>query len=504
MTMSSKVDHAAQPEVSLPALRSGRRPLVPLIVAAAFLMESIDSTVLNTSIPTIATDLRVMPLTLHMAITVYTLSLAVFIPMSGWLADRVGAKRLFCGALGLFMLGSALCGASQNLEGLLAARALQGFGGAMTTPVGRLILLRSFDKRDLAWAMSFMVTPVLIGPFLGPLLGGLITTYASWRWIFYLNLPVGAAAIAATLAFIAPDPEIPRRRFDLKGFLLVALAFACLQLSIENTTAPFLPGFMRLIVALLIPGAALLYVYGARNTAHPALDLTLLRSRTFRIGVLAGSLCRVGLNGQPFLLPLLFQLCYGLSALQSGSITFTAAIGSLITRPLMVPLLRRFGFRRLMLVTPILGAIVIAGCAGFTSTTPRPLLMAYLVLSSLVSSVQFNAQNMLIYAELPPDRLSASVSIAAVAQQISMGLGISLAATFLAVVGNPATGPVQRDFTLVFLLMAVIPLLSLPQFLRLRSEDGAEVSGWRADRKAKPSDAIPRFWPGRDRRRDPA
>ena len=244
----------------------------------------------------------------------------------------------------------------------------------------------------------------------------------------------------------------------------------------------------------------------ARSTAHPALDLTLLRSRTFRIGVLAGSLCRIGMNGQPFLLPLLFQLCYGLSALQSGSITFTAAIGSLMTRPLMVPLLRRFGFRRLMLVTPILGAIVRLQAAPPLRARRRgPLLMAYLVLSSLVSSVQFNAQNMLIYAELPPDRLSASVSIAAVAQQISMGLGISIAATFLAVVGNPATGLVQRDFTLVFLLMAVIPLLSLPQFLRLRPEDGAEVSGWRADRKKRNRfHAIPWFWSGRVRLRDSA
>jgi EmrB/QacA subfamily drug resistance transporter len=466
---------------SLPPILAptSRSPAVPLIVAAAFLMESIDSTVLTTSIPKIAADLGVTSLKLHLAIAVYTLSLAIFIPISGWLADRFGARRVFCFAIGIFMVGSALCGVSGSLEGLLGARALQGLGGALMTPVGRLILLRSFARRDLAWAMSFMVTPVLIGPFLGPLVGGAITTYATWRWIFFINLPIGAVAIAATVTFIAADREIARRKFDVRGFLLVTLAFVCLQLSIESATAPFLPSVARVIVALLAPAAAALYFRVSRDEQHPALDLRLLRLRPFRIGVLAGSLCRIGMNGQPFLLPLLFQLSYGLSALQSGSITFTAAIGSLITRPLMVPLLRRFGFRRLMIVTPILGSLMVAGCASFSIATPRALLMSYLVLASLISSVQFNAQNMLIYAELPAEKLSAGVGIAGVAQQISMGLGISIAATLLGAVGDPVAGPVQRDFVIVFLMMATIPLMSLPQFLRLGPMDGAEVSGWR-------------------------
>ena len=476
------------PELAIVSPQGARRRIIPLVVAFAFMMEAIDANVLTTSIPAMAADLHRAPLSLHLAITVYTLSLAIFIPVSGWIADRFGPRRVFCAALALFVLGSAACGAAQGFGILIAARALQGLGGAMTTPVGRLILLRSFAKKDLASAMSLMVAPVLIGPLIGPLMGGAITTYASWRWIFYLNLPLGVAGVALTLLYISPDPPVIRRRFDVAGFLLIMLGFGCLQLTIENLANPFLAKGERLVAACLVPLSALLYNRVSRATLHPAIDLSLLRQRTFRIGILAGSLCRIGLNAQPFLLPLLFQLVYGLSPIQSGSITFISALGVLCTRPLMVPALRHLGFRRLMLTVSACGACLVAICGLFAAATPHAQVMAVLLVASFSTSILFNAQNMLIYSDLSPRHLSDAVSIGVVAQQVSMSLGISVAATLLAAL-QTASLTTQQDFTEVFFIMATFPLAGCLYFMRLQPMDGLEVSRWRgAEAITEPGD----------------
>ena len=456
-----------------------RRWLIPLVVAFGFLMEQLDSTIITVAIPNMAASLHETPVRLSLAITSYLLSLAVFIPISGWIADRFGARSVICAAFAVFTMASAVCGLATNLPMLVAMRVLQGVGGAMMTPVGRLILLRSFPRAQLVRAMSYVSIPSLIGPTLGPIVGGLITTYASWRWIFYVNIPFGVLAILVASRAVENVRGAAPTRFDTPGFLMCGAALALLQFFLETVGRGAVgPGLQVAAVAVGV-GCMVLYLRYARRRDNPVLDLTLFRMRTFRIGSLAGGLCRIGISAPSFLLPLLLQLGFGLSPIQSGSLTFATSLGAAPIRLVSTVALRRFGFGRLLVGNSVVCAAAIAGLATLSRNTPHWLIFLAILGMGLVRSVQFNGVQMLSYSEMPQARLSRATSLGSVVQQLTMGLGVSISAALLGVLAGPGHVPSVPQFRAVFVLIALLPLAAMPGFLTLRPEDGAEVSGHR-------------------------
>lgn len=468
------------PDADYPATRSRKlRLLIPLTVAFAFLMEQLDSTIITTAIPDIARSLGVTPLQMNLAITSYILSLAVFIPVSGWIADRFGARRVFASALAIFTAASALCGLADTLPELLAMRVVQGFGGAMMTPVGRLILLRAFPRSQLVTAMTYMTVPAIIGPTVGPLLGGVLTTYASWRWLFYVNIPVGLLGIALALRYVDDVRVASPPPFDVPGFLLCGAGLALLQFALENVGQPALPplGVAGLLGAAI--GLLLLYGRHALRRPDPALDLGLFRIRTFRVSTLAGGLSRMGANAVPFMLPLMLQVGFGLTPVQSGSLTFVTSLGAIVVRPLSVLMLRALGFRTLLIGNAVVCAAVIAGFALIRADTPHQVIFLYVLLFGVVRSVQFMTTNTLTYADTPAHKLSSSTSLGGVVQQLTISFGVSVAAALLGVIAGPGRTPAAADFHLAFLLVACITLVSAPGFLWLKPQDGAHVSGAR-------------------------
>ena len=452
------------------------RLLIPLIVAFAFLMEQLDSTIITTAIPDMARELRVTPLAMNVAITSYILSLAVFIPVSSWFADRFGTRQVFAGALVIFTLGSALCGLSDNLPTLVAMRVLQGFGGAMMTPVGRLVLLRSFPRSELVTAMTYMMVPAVIGPTIGPLLGGFLTTYATWRWLFYVNIPVGVAGIALALRFFSDGRASEPPRFDMAGFLLVGAGLALLQFALENLGHPLLPRSGVALVALTGAACLALFAWHALRVGEPALDIRLFAIRTLRVSTLAGGVSRTGANAVPFMLPLMLQLGFGLTPLQSGSLTFVTALGTLAVRPASAGLLRLVGFRPLLIGNAVLAAIVIAAFALIGPATPHWLIIAQVLAFGIVRSTQFVTTNTLTYADTPAAKLSRSTSLGGVVQQLTVSLGVAMGATLLSAIAGPAVVPSVADFHLAFVIVALVMLASAPGFLLLRRDDGAHVS----------------------------
>src|SRR5437867_3644463 len=356
---------AAFPTTAEPRLRI----LIPLIVGCAFFMEGLDSTMIAVSIPAMAKSLGESPLRLNLVITTYLLSLAVFIPVSGWIADRFGARRVLCAAVLIFAGGSALCGLATNLPMLVAMRIVQGFGGAMMTPVGRLILLRSFPRAGLVSASNWLTIPAMIGPMVGPIVGGTLTSYASWRWIFYLNIPIGVIggglALWLVVNFRAPAPA----RFDLVGFVIAGVGLFLLELAIENVGRPMLPpalGFTFFPLAMIM---LLAYWHHARHSPSPVLDLNLLSIKTFNIGTVTGGLCRMGLDATPFMLPLLFQVGFGLSPMQAGILSFSSTLGAMLVRTFSRVLLRWAGFRRTLVWGAVASAAITGGYALLSADT---------------------------------------------------------------------------------------------------------------------------------------
>lgn len=453
------------------------RLLIPLVVAIAFLMEQLDATIVTTAIPDMARALDTSAVHLSLAVSAYVLTLAVFIPVSGWFADRYGARRVFVAALGLFTAGSALCGAADSFATLVAMRVLQGLGGAMMTPVGRLILLRSFPRERLVTAMTYTTLPAIIGPVVGPLLGGYLTTYLSWRWIFYVNVPVGLLGMALALRHVQPTPAEESPGFDLVGFALFGAAIGLLQFAIEGLARSGAAATALLTVA----AAALLlgFLRHARGLQRPAVDLSLLRERAFGVATLSGGLCRMAMNAPLVLLPLMLQLGLGMSPLQSGGLTFLASLGSPLIRLFLGKALRRLGFRGMLIGSALACTGILAAFALVGTGTPRALIAAMIVAFGLVRSTQYMSSNTLAYADVAPERLSRATSLGGLLQQLTVSFGVSLGAALLGLLGGRGAVPGLAQFHAAYLLLALLPLLAIPGFTRLRPQDGAEVSGYR-------------------------
>ncbi|HEY1941886.1 MAG TPA: DHA2 family efflux MFS transporter permease subunit [Roseiarcus sp.] len=455
--------------------------LTALIVATALFMENMDGTVLATSLPAIAQDLKQDPIVLKLALTSYMLTLAVFIPASGWVADKLGARTVFCSAIITFTLGSICCGASTSLPTLIAARVFQGFGGAMMVPVGRLVLLRSTPKSQMVNALAYLTVPALIGPVVGPPLGGFITTYFQWRWIFWINVPIGLIGVALTLRFIENIRERDVGRFDFKGFFLSGPGLLSLIFGLTLLGSNLAPA--SVMATLIVGGLALLvaYVRHARRVPDAIIDLGLLRTPTFFAGVVGGFIFRIGIGAIPFLLPLLLQIGFGLTPFESGSLTFAAAAGAMAMKFSAATILRRIGFRRVLIFNAVLSAAFIASYGLFGVQTPHWLMLAPLLVGGFFRSLEFTALNAIIYADVDQARMSRATSFASVAQQMSGAIGVAIAAASVEAFRYGLSGGelVARDMTLTFGVVALVTLGSVPIFLRLKPDAGAQVSGQR-------------------------
>ena len=455
-----------------------RDRLIPAIVASPLFLQNLDSSVMVTALPSIATSLAVPPLHLNLAITAYLLSLAVFLPVSGWLADRLGARRVFCLAIALFSLGSALCGMADSMPELVVFRILQGLGGAMMVPVGRLILLRAVPPEGMVAAMVWFTVPAVIGRMMGPLFGGVIVTFASWRWIFLVNIPFGLLAIALTLAFVSDDPPaVDPVPFDFGGFAMLALSM--LLGALETAGRAMVPVVVSWLAALL--GALLLWLYTRhiRQNAHPLIDLAILRHRTFRLSVYGGLPLRIGLGAVPFLLPLMLQLGFGLSPLASGMLTMATSVGALGTRVVMTQTIRRFGFRKLLISATVFSSLFYMGYSQFTPGTPHLLLFVVLMMGGLATSMCMICLGTLGFSEIPAPRMSHATALSAMAQQVSLSFGVVLAAALLAGSswwhGGNGIALQPGDFSPAFIVVGLINMLSLWWFVRLDPHEGAQM-----------------------------
>jgi EmrB/QacA subfamily drug resistance transporter len=453
--------------------------LIPLIVATALFMENMDSTVIATSLPAIAADIGTSPLTLKLAITSYLLSLAVFIPASGWTADRFGARMVFSIAIGVFMVGSIGCALSSSVTELVIARIVQGFGGAMMTPVGRLVLLRSIDKSALVNAMAWVTVPALVGPVIGPPLGGFITTYLTWHWIFLINIPIGLIGIFMALRYIDPIRSEDPERFDLYGLVLAGIGLGGIAFGLSVAGLNLLP--WSVVIGLVAIGtiSMTLYVIHAKRTASPVLDFALLQYPTMRASIIGGFMFRVGIGALPFLLPLLLQVGFGLSPLNSGLVTFASAAGAMGMKTLAARIIKTFGFRNVMMINAVVSSVFLAACALFTITTPLLLIMILLVVGGFCRSLQFTAINTLAYSEIEPAQMSRATTLVSVNQQLAVSAGVAIGAFSVesTMWFHHATELSAADFAPGFIVVAIISTISSYFFFEMPADAGHQVSG---------------------------
>lgn len=465
--------------------RGGKDHFIPYIVAAAFFMETFDATVIATALPAMGEAFGTTAVALSTGITAYLLALAATIPASGWLADRFGPRTVFCVAIGVFTLASILCGASQTVTEFIGARLLQGAGAALMSPVGRLVVLRSASKAEIVRAIALITWPGLIGPVIGPPVGGFLVTYASWRWIFFLNVPIGIIGMILVASFVPNGRPAVLRRFDRVGFLITASSLACLLYGFE------LVGHAdrRLVlVTLLIGSGSVLAALAVRHMSRvqdPLLDPSGFRIRTFALTTLwAGSLLKMTSGAMPFVLPLYFQIGFGLPAFSAGLLVLAYAAGNLGMKAVTTRLLRRFGFRRLLIVNGVLVAAFILFVAATGPATPRPALMALLVLAGCFRSLQHTSINTLTFADVPGELRSSATTLSTMFQQLSFSVGVAFGATALsisALLGGRAPGDLALgDFRVTFVLLATVALASAIRFASVGPEVGVEVSGHRA------------------------
>jgi EmrB/QacA subfamily drug resistance transporter len=469
---------SAQPAAQIP-LPDSSKSLLPWLIAVAFFMESLDTTILNTGVPTIAAALHVAPLSMKSVLASYTLSLAVFIPISGWMADHFGTRRVFASAIGIFTLGSFLCGLTSNIHLLVACRILQGCGGAMMVPVGRLTLVRTFAKSELVRAMSFVAIPSLIGPMLGPITGGLIVAYLHWRLIFFVNIPIGLVGLYLVYRHL-PDYREHTDPLDVAGLLLfgcgVALLSYVLEVFGEHTLST------REILGALAVSILLLAGYGfhATRTAHPMLRLVLFRLRTFRAAVGGSFLTRLGIGGIPFLFPLLYQVGLGFTPVQSGLLMIPQAIAAMSLKLTMPRILATFGYRAVLISNTLIIGLLILLFATIGQGTPVWLIVAEVFAYGFFTSLQYTSMNTLVYAEITDQQASSASSVASTMQQMAISFGVATASLVTAffLPDRYRSNPQQfiHGIHHAFLVLGGMTILSTIVFSELKKGDGDAVS----------------------------
>jgi len=461
----------------------GKR-LLPWLVAVAFFMQALDTTILNTAVPAIAQALDVAPLSMKAVASSYTLALAVFIPISGWMADRFGTRNVFAAAIGFFTLGSLLCALATNIHWLVAFRVVQGFGGAMMLPVGRLTMVRAFAKSELVRAMSFVAIPGLVGPMLGPVAGGLIIKYFHWSMIFLLNIPVGLAGLYLVYRHLPDFRESIRLRLDFVGLVLFGAGIALLSYVLEVFGEHFLS--TREIGALLALSLLLLAAYGFNSlrTRNPLLRLSLFRTRTFATSVVGSFVTRLGVGGIPFLFPLLYQVGLGFTPVQSGLLMMPQAIAAIGLKPLTPRILTRFGYRNVLIANTVLLGMMILLFATIGLATPAWLIVAQVFCFGLFTSMQYTSMNTLVYADVSAAQSSSASTIASTAQQLSISFGVASASlvTALFIPDRFSTAPAQliHGIHLAFIVLGAMTIVSVAVFGKLRRDDGSAVSQYKA------------------------
>ncbi|MDE1993532.1 MAG: DHA2 family efflux MFS transporter permease subunit [Rhizobiaceae bacterium] len=438
-------------------------------------MQQIDSTAVTTALPSIADALQVSTLSLHSSITVYLLALGIFLPISGWLADRVGAQQLFACAIGIFTLASLLCAAASNLPTLVIARLVQGFGGALMLPTARLIIVRSVPRAELVSAMLLMSMPTAIGPTIGPLVGGFIVSISSWRWIFWINLPFGIAGIVLTLLFIEPVPPGESKPFDTIGFILSGCGIGAVIFGFDLFSDG--KGLSTLLLSIVGTVVLVAYVFYARRHRHAILDLTLFRYPTFRSSLLGGTLFRMGFGAIPFMLPLLMQQIFGYTPLQSGTITFVSAIGAFGMRTMAKRILRRFGFRTVLCWNAVIASASIALCAFFTPQTAPALIMVVILLGGVFRALQFSSVNTLAFADVDPSEMSHATTLSQMAQRLAQSMGVAGAAALLRLCSGQSDTLTAKAFSTSFLVVGFFSALSFFSFTMIPKTAGDVLAG---------------------------
>lgn len=453
-----------------------------IILAVALFMEMMDATVIATSLPAIALDIGTEPVALKLALTSYLVSLAIFIPISGWLADRFGAINVFRVAIGVFMLGSLACAFSNSLEAFVGARFLQGMGGSMMMPVGRVLMLRSTPKKDLVSAMALLTIPALMGPMIGPPLGGFITTYFSWQWIFIINIPIGLVGIVLAGIYLPRSGVRKKERLDLRGFLLIGTAFSGFVFGLSVISLPALPpafGTITLSVGII---AGFAYWRHAKRYEKPILNPKIFADKNFSISILWGALFRLSIGAFPFLVPLMLQVGYGLNPFQSGLITFAGAGGALTMKFFAKQTYARFGFHKALPAAILINAVLMLTYGFISPINFSILLIAMIFLGGLTRAMFYTGANALMFSTLPDEDTSQGSAIAAVSAQISVAIGVAIAGSILEVSGFLRGGGLALpDFQTALVVLAIISALAAIPFARMHSNAGANVSGYKGN-----------------------
>jgi EmrB/QacA subfamily drug resistance transporter len=444
-------------------------------------MENMDSTVIATSLPAIAADIGAEPISLKLALTAYFVALAIFIPLSGWMADRFGARNVFRWAIGVFVIGSILCAFSYSLETFVGSRFFQGMGAAMMTPIARLVLVRATPRAELVSAMAWLTLPALIGPLTGPVIGGFLTTYLSWHWIFWINVPIGIAGIVLSSIYLPKVETRTPRPIDFPGFVLAGICFAGIIFGLSVISLPAIPVFAGYSAVFAGALAGYLYWRHTKRTQYPLLDPQLFRHRMFRSAIVGSSVFRIGVGATPFLLPLMLQLAFGLTPFESGLITFIGALGAITSKFVAEKVFATLGFPRVLMAAALGGCLLLGVNGFFTPDTPHVYLYAVLLVTGLCRSIFFTGVNALGFADIEEKETSQATAITAVSQQISIALGVAVAGGTLEFASN-LTGDGTLgldDFHIAWFVVAGVSLLSALPFLRLPPDAGSDISGHR-------------------------